>query len=650
MKYLKNDKKNVANVQLSTVNERISMGNKLYVAAWTFEIVAAIIGLFVAYYQGLDAFKSFDDAKGGISDERFADVILGGLPFIMVALAEVLKVPIVYLVYINRNIITKAFFSFILLGLTFITFETVSSGFERQFTNITSKVQGPLEELRLTQIEILDLKAKVDVASTITSKTLSNDLSQVKLNLEKSYESDIEGFEKQKEDLLASKNVDLVNDIKEARLELIELKTSKKEVLAEAKVRYETIAKEKAQNIGDKRKSQQDQLNGIIAEINQKEVKIAKSISSGFFTFCNPQCEEWKKDVKDLNLMKLSIQKALSGLSQENVSSYSNSTDGIQNKYNRKIEGVKSQIKALRKKLHKHEASNTGVERIGQKIIARGIRYEKEKSEADVNSNNTEDQLNKDKSQITSWKEKIKELEINKEELNKGVSEHASVSQMHRFTRYWMNFSADAVCEEYYENERVISDKDTESSFNWFGLLQNDTSVNTSQKTEKVCKKYVTKEVTIADVTLENVTKTAFWWYGSLAALVSVMGVVLAFGALILRHPKEKYKDLNPEKHHRLKNTIRRMFISLRKRIREPKIVTKTVIKEVPVEVIKEVPVDKVVLTEVPVEIIKKEIFYEPLYTKDPDLLKFGTAKVRDILSKFGKGKDKKTDKDNKDS
>ena len=156
--------------------------------------------------------------------------------------------------------------------------------------------------------------------------------------------------------------------------------------------------------------------------------------------------------------------------------------------------------------------------------------------------------------------------------------------------------------------------------------------------------------MTIADVTLENVTKTAFWWYGSLAALVSIMGVVLAFGALILRHPKEKYKDLNPEKRHRLKNTIRRMFVSLRKRIREPKIVTKTIIKEVPIEVIKEVPVQKVVFTEVPVEIIKKEIFYEPLYTKDPDLLKFGTAKVRDILSKFGKGKDKKTDKGNKDN
>ena len=650
MKYFKNDKKNVANVQLSTVNERISMGNKLYAAAWTFEIAAAIIGLFVAYYQGFDAYKSFDDAKGGISEEHFADVVLGGLPFIMVALAEVLKVPIVYLVYINRNIITKAFFSFILFGLTFITFETVSSGFERQFTNITSKVQGPLEELRLTQVDILELKAKVDTSSSITSKTLSDDLSQIKLNLEKSYESDIEGFEKQKEDLLASKNIDLFNEIKEAKLELIELKTSKKEALSEAKVRYETITKEKAQNIGDKRKSQQDQLNGIIAEINQKEVKIEKSIDSAFLGHCDEQCKEWKKDVKDLNHMKLSIQKELSGLSQGNDRSYSNSTDGIQNKYNRKIEGVKSKIKALRKKLDKQSINNAGVDRIGQKIIARGVRYEEEKSGADTNSNNTEEQLNKDKGQITSWKEKIKELEINKEELNTEVSKHASLSQMYRFTKYWMNFAADEVCEEYYENEKVISDKDTESSFNWFGLLQDDTDVVTTQKTEKVCKKYVTKEVTIADVTLENVTKTAFWWYGSLAALVSIMGVVLAFGALILRHPKEKYKDLNPEKRHRLKNTIRRMFVSLRKRIREPKIVTKTIIKEVPIEVIKEVPVQKVVFTEVPVEIIKKEIFYEPLYTKDPDLLKFGTAKVRDILSKFGKGKDKKTDKGNKDN
>jgi len=641
---IKNNKKDIGSVQLSTVNERISMGNKLYVAAWTFEIIAAIIGLFVAYYTGSDVYNSFSDAAGGISDEHLADVVLGGLPFIMVALAEVLKVPIVYLVYINRNIITKAFFSFILLGLTFITFETVTSGLERQFTNITSKVQGPLEDLRLTQVGILELKAKVDTASTITSKTLSGDLLQIKLNLEKSYESDIEGFEKQKEDLLESKNAGLVNDLKEARLERTELKSSKKEALAEAKVRYETITKEKDKNIGSNLKTQQDQLKGIVAEIDKLDGKIIKSTDT-WHGSCDEQCKEWKKNVKDLNLVKLSIQKKLSGLSQGNDDSYSDTSNDIQKKYNRKIEVVKSKINALKKQLSKQSINNAGVEKIGQKIIARNIRYEKEKAEADVNSNNSEDQLNKDKSQITNWKEKIKELEIDKEKINTEVSKNAALSQMYRFTKYWMNFSADKTCKEYHEKERVVSDKDVKSIFNLFGLLQDETNIATTQKTEKVCKEYETKEVTIAEVTLENVTKTAFWWYGSLAALVSIMGVVLAFGALILRHPKEKYKDLNPEIDHRLRKSIRRMFVSLRKRIREPKIVTKTIIKEVPKEVIREIPVNKVVISEVPVEIIKKEVFYEPLYTKDPDLLKFGTAKVRDILNKFGKSNDKKADK-----
>jgi|LWDU01.1.fsa_nt_gi hypothetical protein len=33
----------------------------------------------------------------------------------------------------------------------------------------------------------------------------------------------------------------------------------------------------------------------------------------------------------------------------------------------------------------------------------------------------------------------------------------------------------------------------------------------------------------VSEVTLDNLTTTAFWWYGSLAMLVSLMGVLLAF-------------------------------------------------------------------------------------------------------------------------
>ena len=80
-----------------------------------------------------------------------------------------------------------------------------------------------------------------------------------------------------------------------------------------------------------------------------------------------------------------------------------------------------------------------------------------------------------------------------------------------------------------------------------------------------------------------------------------------------------------------LSKSFRKMLLALRKRIKEPKIITKKVEIEVPKEVIKEVPVDKVVFKEVPVEVVQKEVVHTPIYTNDPDLLKFGSTKVKDI-------------------
>ncbi|KZZ13680.1 hypothetical protein A3749_26155 [Oleiphilus sp. HI0078] len=67
------------------------------------------------------------------------------------------------------------------------------------------------------------------------------------------------------------------------------------------------------------------------------------------------------------------------------------------------------------------------------------------------------------------------------------------------------------------------------------------------------------------------------------------------------------------------------------------------VIKEVATEVIKEVPVEKVVKVEVPVEIIKKEIVHVPLYTEDKSLLKLAenhSFDEQDLKENNTKGRD----------
>ena len=59
MEYVSNNKKEVTDVQLSTIKERVTRGGHLYIAAWGFEIIAAIIGVIVAIVFGHDAYTNY---------------------------------------------------------------------------------------------------------------------------------------------------------------------------------------------------------------------------------------------------------------------------------------------------------------------------------------------------------------------------------------------------------------------------------------------------------------------------------------------------------------------------------------------------------------------------------------------------------------
>ena len=58
-----------------------------------------------------------------------------------------------------------------------------------------------------------------------------------------------------------------------------------------------------------------------------------------------------------------------------------------------------------------------------------------------------------------------------------------------------------------------------------------------------------------------------------------------------------------------------------RRRLFKPRIVKVNVEVERKVEVVKEIPVEKVAIHEVPKEIIKREVVHIPVYTNDPTLL-----------------------------
>ena len=650
MEWLENNKKEVTEVQLSTVKERMTKGGHLYKAAWGFEIIAAITGVIVAIVIGHDAYINYlvvdpTDPSGKemiISAEHWADVVLGSMPFGMVALAEILKIPIVYLVYINRNLFTKVFFSTILLGLTLITFETVISGFERQFTNVIYKVERPKEQLRQINAEIEILQEEISVTNKVTSKSVNKDKQSELVIAKDIYDKAVADLKDKISNLLKDSNVESNYEKDQLNADIKRLMKEKSVAVQEAKSNYDSTKTTREAN-ADREQKTNDKL---IAQITEDVNRIQKIISDwdksakGSWTkeFCSKdsQCKTNYEELKNLKEEKKRLRNKQSGdISIDYFANYQALKNKIEKNYDAKIKIARDKVREIEKAQNQELANRQDVKNLKEERKILDAQYEEEKKKINDSFAKQGEKIGSQK-EINEENKALLSTKLDKrEEIKNDINKYIAVAQIYRFTKYRLNFMADGdVCTKFSDSMPNV-----EKKFSFFGFFEE------GQEGECLEVKKA-REVGIDDVTSAEVTKTAFWWYGSLSALVAIMGVVLAFGAFILTHPNEKYLDV--KKRNRLKSTIRRMFISLRKRIREPKIITKTRIKEVPKEVIKEVPVDKVVLTEVPVEVIKKEVFYEPLYTKDPDLLKFGTAKVRDILNKFGK--DKVVKKDDKDS
>lgn len=112
---------------------RESAGKKLLIAAWTHESMAASVGLSIAF-----ATAYYASAMGG-ADTLTA--ITGAMPFLMVAVAELCKIPLAAAAYHSQRFSWRAIFTAGLIFLTVITFETMINGGERFFASSNHLIQ-----------------------------------------------------------------------------------------------------------------------------------------------------------------------------------------------------------------------------------------------------------------------------------------------------------------------------------------------------------------------------------------------------------------------------------------------------------------------------------------------------------------------------
>ena len=155
---------------------------------WTVEIIAVVIGLAISVVVSYSAYKSFPHEQGAVNLlEGYFAMSVASLPFILVAVAELCKIPLTYAFMCVKNIAWRLLFLFFVMFLCLITFETMFNGFERNFSNLNRAIDFRKNEIESLDSQIALLTRQKKYTQAFTEDELLGDVSQSRETINEKY-------------------------------------------------------------------------------------------------------------------------------------------------------------------------------------------------------------------------------------------------------------------------------------------------------------------------------------------------------------------------------------------------------------------------------------------------------------------------------
>ena len=611
---------------------RLSNSKKLLFAAWTIEIIAATIGLAIA---GLTAFATYQKIIQTGADIGANDVLvmfIGALPFIMVAVVEIMKIPLVTVTYHAKSIIWKAVFGFALFSLAMITFETAMNGFQRNFSTRSLIIDNLKQDRANLQAELGNLENQVQQLTQLTSEEDSR---------QRSFDNERTELLRQRQQLIDEFNATAIQiEARYGQASLAEKKEQQKALTLQIDRAEENAGKrisaiqslynDRMAAVNSSKDNNYEQQRATLQILEQqvnelREEKIARQDDCGGIFGGGRGCREAIATELDPKI-KLAETNRNNASKQLSVSSSSNLSEDMQNELRDKIEAISTR-------------NDEEVTRLTD---------QRSRLSADIARMEAQDATNRDS--------ELERITNSRNQKTKDLDDQLQRAQT--------NFESQrASIQERQQNIPIISEEIESKRLEIINIDRNINNEASDMQIYQIAQMAYGMEAP-SEVTTAQVRTVLVIWFGSLASIIAFTGILLAFGAMVL-----KYEHM--QEHGAITHAIKKLwqgvgviggyivgfFRQLYRTVRglrwlilsnarrnklEPKIIEKTVEKieyvdkevRVPVEVIKEVPVEKIVVQEVAKETIVKEFVYVPFYTTDPDEIdghSFSKAKIGSI-------------------
>jgi hypothetical protein len=159
----------------------------LYKFAWSFEVVAAITGLAMALVFNAPAYIYYL-RDGVLEATEVANLVGGALPFILIAFAELCKIPLVTATIKAKGVLITLLFGFTTCAAAFITFETVYNGLDTTQAQRSEVLFTYNAEIQASENRIENLTSRISLAKGYSQELLDGELSAKTSDINKAYD------------------------------------------------------------------------------------------------------------------------------------------------------------------------------------------------------------------------------------------------------------------------------------------------------------------------------------------------------------------------------------------------------------------------------------------------------------------------------
>ena len=554
--------------------EREAAGKKLIWFAWAVEILAVTIGLAIALMQGMTSFAELEaNFEGNLGIAHYTNIVIAMLPFIMVAAVEATKIPFVEAAYKTTKVRWKVVFGAGLVFLAFITFESALNGFERNFHALIFSIDKFKKELVAVEEEIAPLEEQRDKLASLTSSKIESDYSQRHTLISEERNRQAQIIQDRIQALRAATQTEYIKSLQDQlddqRRQLEAIRKERQNELAQLQGEFGTMRENSLNELDTQRRSLQQQLLREQENLSSLQKKAEKEIEdAGFFSESSVR-KRFSDQISQQSAKVESIRDELNKLSdsqrQDNLrQQYQSNQEQVNQRYQNQINNINQTIKSLSLELSKSlGARDKDVERAVaghlKELTSIERQFAQQQAENERIRDDEFDKLARNEELITNLDEQLLGMKQQRVALRNQINIKVGDNQVYRMAQWW------------YGKESA------------------------------------------ADLDRADVMWIATLWFGSLALLIAITGILLALASYVIRDPNiASHIDQDDRISGIVKATksLRRYLIHRRRLLRQPR------------EVIREVPVDRVVMVDKPVEIIKKEIVHVPLYTDDLSLVK----------------------------